>query len=82
MVRGTERQSRCGFASELDTAIDRIAEAPSRWPEYLEGTRRYVMRRFPYLVVYRVMLDRVQVVAIAHGHRRPGYWRSRGTESA
>ena len=36
------------FQEEIDTAIDRILEAPERWPHYIEDSRRYVMRRFPF----------------------------------
>jgi plasmid stabilization system protein ParE len=65
------------FMAELDAAIDRICESPDRWPTYLHGTRRYLMKRFPYLVVYRVINDKPQVIAVAHGKRKPGYWRRR-----
>jgi len=65
------------FMAELDTAIGRICESPDRWATYLHGTRRYLMKRFPYLVVYRAIKDKLQVVAVAHGRRKPGYWRRR-----
>ena len=35
------------------------------------------MRRFPYLIVYRTTSTAIQVVAVAHGRRRPGYWKTR-----
>jgi hypothetical protein len=28
-------------------------------------------------VIYRVVMDRIQILAVAHGRRRPGYWRER-----
>ena len=65
------------FAEEIDTALDRIAEAPHRWPNYLHGTRYVRLTRFPYLVVYREEPTRILVVAIAHAKRKPGYWRKR-----
>ena len=65
------------FTVELDRAIEIISESPERWPTYLHGTRRYLLRRFPFAVVYRVRPSMVQVVAISHGKRRPGYWRKR-----
>ena len=65
------------FTSELDTAIDRISDDPDRHAAYLHGTRCYLFKRFPYLVVYRVTTERIQVLAIAHGRRRPGYWHRR-----
>jgi plasmid stabilization system protein ParE len=65
------------FLTELDVAVARILAAPELYPPYLRGTRCYVMRRFPYLVVYRVVGMAIQVVAVAHGRRRPGYWKTR-----
>lgn len=65
------------FVAEIDHAIEQIREAPTRWPVYLHGTRRYLLGRFPYFVVYREYESRIQVVAVAHARRRPGYWRER-----
>jgi plasmid stabilization system protein ParE len=65
------------FQAALETALDQIAKTPDRWPSYLYGTRYRPLRRFPYVVVYRNLLNRVQVVAFAHGKRKPGYWKNR-----
>ena len=65
------------FMEELDLAIDRISNSPARWATYLHGTRRYLLNRFPYLIVYRITEDKLQVIAVAHGKRKPGYWRHR-----
>ena len=65
------------FAQELAQAIDIIAEAPQRWPAGQHGTRKFLLDRFPFAVVYRELPSTIQVVAVAHGHRRPGYWKTR-----
>lgn len=65
------------FVAELEAALDRIAEAPHRWPVHLHNTRRVRLTRFPYLIVYREEPERVLVVAVAHTKRRPGYWKKR-----
>jgi plasmid stabilization system protein ParE len=65
------------FLAELDVALARISEQPQLFAAYLHGTRRYLLKRYPYAVVYREQLDLIQVVAIAHGKRRPGYWKAR-----
>jgi len=65
------------FVAELDRGVAAIGEAPARWPRHLGKTRRFVMRRFPFIVVYRELQDRVEVVAVAHAKRRPGYWKGR-----
>ena len=67
------------FLAELDRAVAEIGGSPSRWPTHLHGTRRFVLRRFPYIIVYRATPDRVEVIACQHARRRPGYWRERMT---
>lgn len=59
-------------------AFARIGTNPLRSPPYIYGTRRYLLRRFPYAVVYSVEDENtVFVLAIAHQRRSPGYWRTR-----
>lgn len=72
--RSSEAATR--FFLELERALDLIAESPSRWP-VRAGVRKYVMRRFPFVIVFRVHDSTVEVLAIAHARRRPGYWKER-----
>jgi toxin ParE1/3/4 len=64
-----------GLEAELLEAEAAIRNLPNAWPPYDHGTRRYLLRRYPFAVVYRVEAHRILVVALAHGKRRPGYWR-------
>lgn len=65
------------FRRELDRVVDLICERPEAGSPYLSSTRRVLLRRFPFFVVYRVLDERVQILAVAHARRRPGYWRAR-----
>ncbi|MHB0961513.1 MAG: type II toxin-antitoxin system RelE/ParE family toxin [Pirellulaceae bacterium] len=65
------------FEEELRDAGRAIEHAPEMWASYLSGTHRYLMKRFPFVVIYRVITDRIEIVAIAHGRRKPGYWKRR-----
>ena len=65
------------FQRELDRAIERISEQPETGSPYLSNTRRVLLRRFPFFIVYRVRSGVLEIVAVAHGRRRPGYWRAR-----
>jgi len=65
------------FVTELDQAIDRILEAPHRWPRSARGTRKLKLPCFPFLVIYREVDRSILILAVAHGNRRPGYWKSR-----
>lgn len=40
------------YLSELDSAVEAIAENPELWPRYVHGTRRYIFQRFPFHLVY------------------------------
>jgi plasmid stabilization system protein ParE len=66
-----------GFREELRHAVDAVADNPLTWPRHGSRARRYVFPRFPFSLIYRVREDGVEVIAVAHGRRRPGYWRSR-----
>ena len=66
-----------GFSEEIDEAESAILKFPDAWPPFDHGTRRYLLRRYPFSVIYRIESRRILIVAVAHGHRRPGYWKSR-----
>ncbi len=68
------------FLSALDDAVELVVEAPERWMELEPGIRRVLLRGFPYALVYAVQTEHVVVLAVMHGRRRPGYWRSRKGE--
>lgn len=42
-----------------------------------QQTRRVLVQRFPYQVVYRLLPGEIVIIAIAHLKRRPGYWKAR-----
>lgn len=74
--RSERRELALEFLEAVNVAIQSVAAGPHRWPEIGDGYRRYVLRRFPYVLIYEVEGASVIVTAIAHGRRRPGYWRT------
>lgn len=68
------------FLRELDQAIDQVSRTPKRFPRYVETTRRYLFRRFPFALIYEKADRGILVLAGAHCHRKPGFWRVRGDE--
>lgn len=65
------------FLEEVHRAITLLVSSPDLGSPQRRQTRRLLVRRFPYSIVYRDESDRVLIVAIAHQSRRPGYWRRR-----
>jgi toxin ParE1/3/4 len=69
------------FLSEIEQALDTIQRNPSLGGIYkATGLRRYVVQRFPFIIFYTEFDEFIWVVAIAHGKRRPNYWRERQVE--
>lgn len=66
------------FAFAVNAALEKIEEAPERWPKFSETYGWVKTSRFPYVLYYHIVRpDLVLVVAVAHARRRPGYWRKR-----
>ena len=65
------------FIEELHRAADTIREAPERWPIGENDTRRFLLWRFPFAVIYSEQESVITIWAVAHGSRRPEYWASR-----
>jgi toxin ParE1/3/4 len=70
------------FVHAVREALFRISERPHTWPARPRvpahlNARQFVLRRFPYAVVYLELDNEIRVVAIAHTSREPGFWRGR-----
>ena len=65
------------FAREVYVTIDRITKHPEAWSPMSKNTRRCLVNRFPFGVIYQVKSGSVIVIAVADLRRRPNYWRER-----
>lgn len=65
------------FVIRMESAVARIFAAPLM-PRCFEGECRKVrVEKFPYSIIYRVKGDELQILAVMHAKRAPGYWKSR-----
>ena len=65
------------FLATVETAFNGIVQAPHRWPRIDARHQRYVLRRFPFSLIYRFNDAEVVLVAVAHHKRQPNYWSRR-----
>ena len=66
------------FREAVMEAIHRIRLHPSRFARYKRTRfRSCLVKRFPYVVYFGEFEDRIWVMAVAHGSRRPDYCRRR-----
>ncbi|MDI6794390.1 MAG: type II toxin-antitoxin system RelE/ParE family toxin [bacterium] len=62
------------FEQEVKSSVELIQRFPQRWALRDAGTRRYLIHRFPYIVVYVYYQEHIWVIALAHCKRKPEYW--------
>jgi toxin ParE1/3/4 len=65
------------FLDAVRVAMAAIQRNPDLWAFYEKPIRAYRIQPFAYRLLYRELPDRIQIVAVAHVSRRPGYWKSR-----
>lgn len=65
------------FLAAVQEALRELTDFPESYPVLLGKTRKLVVGRFPYSIMYWLDGDDIVVSAIAHQSRRPGYWRDR-----
>lgn len=65
------------FRDALRAVVQRIADNPKQFSPSPYQTRRALLRRFPFLVIFRETANAVYVVAVFHMSRNPRTWRQR-----
>lgn len=59
------------MVSRIREAASRLRRSPQMGkPGRVEDTRELVIARTPYIIVYRVEAEQVQIVAVIHGAQR------------
>ena len=67
------------FAAEVRAAIGQVLEHPLSGTPARAGTRRKLLARFPYSLIYLPHPRQITIFAVMHHRRRPGYWLDRVT---
>ena len=83
MISGRDFFERCReglgaeFLAEVFRAFDQIADMPAMWAEVGPGVRAKGIKRFSYVVYYRLVDSGVEVIAVLYGGRDPAEWQRR-----
>jgi len=75
------RQSNLGyrFLDAVDVALETIQKNPFIASADILGRRKYHVRKFPYLLIYKMSNKFIYILAVAHTSRKPEYWKQRDT---
>ena len=62
------------FVAAVEHGYDQIEVYPKAWPQVRRHARWYILKRFPYAIIYVERPNEIVVIAISHLSRRRGYW--------
>ncbi len=62
------------FKAEVRQTVKRIKSYPQAWPVERGEVRKCFVHKFPYTIFYSLQKQTIVILAIAHQHRKPGYW--------
>ena len=65
----------------VDDAFERIQQNPESPAIVYRGVRRVLIRRFPYIIYYRVEFDATVILGVLHGRQRSLLWKSRADQN-
>jgi plasmid stabilization system protein ParE len=65
------------FLDEVSRVLGHVRTSPGRYSVIEGDIRRAVLRRFPYVILFRALEHEVVVIACFHGRRDPDEWRTR-----
>ena len=65
------------FVAEFEQTANFVLSNPPLGAVFRSTRRRYILRRFPYSIIYQITEDELRILAVAHHRRRPGYWEHR-----
>ena len=74
-----DKQSGLGqtFLKRVDEGLARIKFMPKLYGKTWGEVRATRVRKFPYVIYYRILDDRIEVLAVMHGSRDSSAWQSR-----
>ena len=65
------------FILEIDRTISIIKNYPESFTAYTQNTRKAGVSVFPYNIIYTIHKNYIEILAIAHQHRKPEFWADR-----
>ena len=65
------------FATEILSTIERILRYPQSGQKLSKNSRRCLVNKFPFGIIYQINRDEIRIIAVMHLNRKPKYWKNR-----
>jgi plasmid stabilization system protein ParE len=59
------------FFRRIHLGFENIKQNPNSFPKAHKDVRKYVVKKFPFVIYYRIVDSTIQVIAIFHTSRNP-----------
>jgi toxin ParE1/3/4 len=65
------------FFKRINLGFENVKKNPNSFPIAHKDVRKYVVKKFPFVIYYRIVDTVIQVIAIFHTSRNPEIWNER-----
>ena len=65
------------FFKIINLGFENIKQNPNSFPIAHKDVRKFVVKKFPFVIYYRIVNTVIQVIAIFHTSRNPEIWNER-----
>ena len=65
------------FLKEVEDSVEAITNNPETWRIVEENVRVFWLQRFPFGIYFLTEKNSVEILAVTHTSRKPGYWKNR-----
>jgi len=65
------------FYNEVNKSLDAISTNPDIYVLFFKDIKKYVLKKFPFIIYYQFKDLVVKVIAIFHTSRNPEIWKKR-----
>ena len=62
---------------EVEKTISQLLNNPKQFPDIGQNIRKAVVKRFPYSIYFKIVLNTVDLYAVFHNSRNPLIWKER-----
>jgi plasmid stabilization system protein ParE len=68
------------FIEEVYKAVHLILQFPQAWSPFSKNTRRCLINRFPYGIIYQNTEEKIIIIAVMQLNKEPHYWHKRNAQ--
>jgi hypothetical protein len=62
------------FLEEVLQTVELISKFPKLWSTNSKNSRKALLKKFPYSLIYSIIDSKIYIIAVAHQNREPEYW--------